>query len=272
MSPAIERYLALCGERDGEPDFPRRRLSRREAFFERLAAQPVRAAPPVEREAFLRNLARTRPERDLPPRALFLLATAKSNQAERFAIDLAESRGRVHEESDPVRLHVTLQEHYHTRILADVVAVFGLPVPPAPPQATVRLLARALVALPEEPMLPLVGASEMAGCVLFRMLRDRGCALWAGDPPVAERIRLLFDEILADEIGHVGFVAARLGDRGRRLMRALYRVVGPRLLGSQPELRQLVGRAAIRRAFADAFPLDAMLAELPGRAFAVARP
>ena len=39
-----------------------------------------------------------------------------------------------------MRLHVHLQETYHTRILADVAAIFGLPVRAGPP----RLLARAL--------------------------------------------------------------------------------------------------------------------------------
>src|SRR5206468_1858010 len=45
---------------------------------------------------------------------------------------------------DPVRLHVHLQETYHTRILADVAAIFGLPVRAGP---TGRALMRGLYRL-----------------------------------------------------------------------------------------------------------------------------
>jgi hypothetical protein len=271
-SRAVARYLEVCVARDGEPDFARHRLSRREAFFERIESDRVTAPAPIGRESFLANLARRRPEPGLSERALFLLATARVNQAERFGVGLAELYGRIHEASDRVRVHVALQEHYHTRMLADVVAIFGLPVPAALPPLAARFLIRLLVNLPEHAMLPLTGASEMAGCVSFRMLRDRGVALFADDPPVADRIRLLYDEILADEIGHVGYIAAQLGSRGRRAMRFLYRRIGAHIVASQPEMQLLFGRDEIRRRFARDFPLDEIVDELPGRAFAVARP
>jgi hypothetical protein len=99
-------YLAFLAERDGEPDLLRRTLSRREAFFDRLAREPVRAAVTIDRGTYLRNLARRRPEADLDDRMLWLLATAKANQAERFGVGLAELYGRVTGDSDPVRVHI----------------------------------------------------------------------------------------------------------------------------------------------------------------------
>jgi hypothetical protein len=42
------------------------------------------------------------------------------------------------------------------------------------------------------------------------------------------------------------------------------------MAGAMPELRLLVGPETIRARFADAFRLDALAAELPGRAFAAA--
>jgi hypothetical protein len=112
----------------------------------------------------------------------------------------------------------------------------------------------------------------MAGCTIFRALRDRGVALCADEPAVAARVRLLYDEILADEIGHVGFIAAQLGRRGRWLMRRLYRTLGPRMAAQMPELVALLGRQEVARRFAADFRLAAMAAELPGRAFAAASP
>jgi hypothetical protein len=58
--------------------------------------------------------------------------------------------------------------------------------------------------------------------VLFRALRDKGVRLFADEPAVAERIRLLYNEILGNEIGQVGFIAVRLGERVRTGMRRLY--------------------------------------------------
>jgi hypothetical protein len=103
----------------------------------------------------------------------------------------------------------------------------------------------------------------MAGCVIFRALRDRGTALFADEPAVAERIRLLYDEILADEVSHVGFIASLLGQPGRALMRGLYRAAGCRLALQMPELVRLFGREELRRRFHAPFVLDAMVAEFP---------
>src|SRR5262249_6578007 len=161
-------------------------------------------------DAFYRNLPRRQPEPRLDDRLLWLLATAKANQAERFAVVLAELFGKMPAD-DEILVRVSLQEHYHTRLLADVVAMFGLHVAPTPPTAPVRAFIRALLALPERARLVVAGASEMAGCVLFRALRDRGVALFADEPAVAARIHLLYDEILGDELGHVGHIASRLG-------------------------------------------------------------
>jgi len=248
-------YLASFIDRDGEPDLLRRTLPRREAFFERLAREPVRSTHRVDRATFLRNLARRRPELGLDDRMLWVLATAKANQAERFAVGYAELYGRIALDGDRIRLHVAFQECYHTRLLAEAVAMFGVPPEPRLPALPVRLLVKILVRTPEAWHLPLAGSSEMAGCVVFRALRDRGLALFADEPPVAARIRLVYDEILADEIGHVGLITARLGPTGRRVMRRLYRLLGHRVAMQSRELAALFEGRDLRSRFA-AFRLE----------------
>jgi hypothetical protein len=265
----IVGYREFLVTRDGEADLLRRSLSKREAFFDELARNPVRSSVPVNRATYFRNMARRRPEPGLEPRTLWILATAKANQAERFGVGLAELLGRVRED-DPARVHVTLQETYHTRMLANVVAMFGLPVSPRPPRALVRLMIHVMVSAPERWTLPLVGASEMVGCVLFRALRDTGIELFADEPAVAERIRLLYNEILADEIGHVGFIAARLDEHGRSRMRRLYARFSSILASQFSEVEALFGRAEMARRFS-AFRLANEAAELPTLAFAAAQ-
>jgi hypothetical protein len=265
----IVRYREFLTARDGDADLLGHRLSKREALFEQLARNPVRSSAPLDRGAYIRNMARRRPERGLDPRMLWILATAKTNQTERFGVGLNELLGRINPDSDPAQVHIALQETYHTRILADVVAVFGLPVYARPPQAFLRLMIRFMISAPEHWTVPVIGASEMAGCVVFRALRDKGIELFAGEPAVAERIRLLYNEILADEIGHVGFIAARLTEHGRKRMRRLYARLTPVFSGQSAEVVALFGRSEIARALANFHHAQAA-AELPNLAFAAA--
>lgn len=81
MGTGIEGYREFLARRDGEADLLNRRLANRERFFNDLERNPVRSAHPADRETFLRNLRRRRPEAGLDPKMLFLLATAKLNQA-----------------------------------------------------------------------------------------------------------------------------------------------------------------------------------------------
>jgi hypothetical protein len=224
-----------------------------------------------DREVFLRNMARTQPEPGLDERMLWLLATAKANQSERFGVELAKLYGRTPTEDDPEGIHVILQETYHTRTLADVVAIFGLPVPHRPPARMTRLLIHLMVfnPLPKRFVLPLVGLSERLGCTMFRLLRDRGMALFADEPEVAQRIRLLYDEILADEICHVGLVEARSGRIGRAVTRALHRWLGARLPASMaPEYAALVGHDQIAQAARVDFDQRSAACEFPSTAYA----
>ncbi len=267
----IDGYLHFLAERDGAVDFDGETLESRERFFGEIEAQPVRSRWEPDREVFLRNVRRPAFEAGLEPRMAWLVATAKANQSERFGVELSKLYGRVSlDGEEPEGVHVVLQETYHTRVLADVVAIFGLPVPHCPPPRFQRALIHAMVfsPFPETWTLPLVGMSEMVGCVVFRALRDRGTALFADEPAVAERIRLLFDEILADEICHVGLVEARLGRTGRRLMRALYRRGSRRLATGVPEFLAAVGREEILRRLAAPFDQRALAREFPETAYA----
>jgi hypothetical protein len=267
----LEGYRRFLVERDGAANLSRHTLAKREALVDELERNPVRSRAALDRDRFVRNLLRRRPEPGLDERMLWLLATAKANQAERFAVGLAEILGRIdQDEAEPIKLHVQLQETYHTRILADVVAMFGLPVRMRAPALPARLLIKFLLTVPERWGLPVAGFAEMAGCVLFRALRDRGVELFAAEPDVAARIRMLYDQILADEIGHVGYIAAVLGPRGRALMRGLYARCALPLAASMPEVYALFGREEIERRFAARLDLEVLAAEVPGLAYVAA--
>lgn len=156
----------------------------------------------------------------LDRKMLFLLATAKLNQAERFGVGLGETYGRNSDESlPPENVYLELEEHYHTRLLAYALDVFDLTFQVVPPPFVMRQFVKAGVFLPERLGFMFVGAAEMAGCVLFDELRRVGIELFADEPEVAARITLLYSEILTDEIGHVGYCASRCTAAERAIMR-----------------------------------------------------
>jgi hypothetical protein len=266
-------YREFLVRTDGAADPLRCQLATRERFFAEFEANRPTARFVPDRDVFLRNLRRSRPQAGLDRRMLWLLATAKLNQAERFGVGLGEVYGKEQDkfDSEPERLYVQLQEHYHSRILADVISMFGLPFPTVPPRLAMRATIRLFVALPHEWTLPLVGASEVVGCILFRALRDEGMRLFADDPPVAARIGQLCDQILADEVGHVGFIAAKLSPRWRRITQLLAREFAWRsILGSAPELVTLMGAAELRRLLRRRFDVRHEVEAFAGRAYAAA--
>ncbi|OBK84550.1 hypothetical protein [Mycolicibacter sinensis] len=243
----IEGYRDYLAERDGEADLLNRRLTNRELFFEELEDNPVRSAQPADRSTFLRNLRRRRPEPGLDRKMLFLLATAKLNQAERFGVGLGETYGRNSDENlPPENVYLELEEHYHTRLLAYVLDVFGVPFQVVPPPLVMRQFVKTGVFLPERLGFVFVGAAEMAGCIMFDELRRLGAELFADEPQVAERITLLYSEILTDEIGHVGYCASRCTSAERVFMRRLYPLIGRLVARQTAEISLLVDPKALR--------------------------
>jgi hypothetical protein len=274
MSKAgIEGYRDFLTRRDGDADLLHRRLSSREKFFSALESDPIHSSYPIDRNMFLRNLRRRRLEPDVDPKMLFLLATAKLNQAERFGVDLGDTYGRIGgEDQAPERIYLALEEHYHTRLLAYVLDMFGLPFQVVVPPLVMRQFVKIQVFLPERFGFPFVGAAEMAGCIMFDELRRVGVELFADEPDVAARIHLLYTEILTDEIGHVGYCAARCSRRERTLMRWLYPYFGRLIARQTAEVSLLTDREKLRARLGRPFDVDELTAGMTNETFLAAHP
>lgn len=269
----VEGYREYLARRDGEPDLLNRRLANREQFFGDIEANPVRSAYPADRATFLRNLRRRLPEAGLDDRMLFLLATAKLNQAERFGVGLGETYGVNSDANRPVEnVYLELEEHYHTRLLAYVLEVFDLTFQVVPPPFILRQFVKAGVFLPERIGFPFVGAAEMAGCILFDELRRAGVRLFADEPDVSARIELLYKEILTDEIGHVGYCASRCTKPERALMRRLYPLIGRLFARQTAEIRLLLDPVELNARFDRPFDVDELTEGLDNETYLVAHP
>lgn len=269
----IDGYRDFLTKRDGEADLLNRRLANREQFFGDIESNPVRSAHPADRATFLRNLRRRRPEPGLDDKMLFLLATAKLNQAERFGVGLGETYGRNSDESvPPERVYLELEEHYHTRLLAYVLDTFDLTFQVVPPPFVMRQFVKVNVFLPERLGFMFVGAAEMAGCIMFDELRRAGRRLFADEPQVAERINLLYSDILTDEIGHVGYCASRCTSVERAIMRRIYPLIGRLFARQTAEISLLIDPKALHARLDRPFDVEELTADLDNETYLITHP
>jgi hypothetical protein len=269
----IEGYRMYLARRDGDADLLHRRLANREEFFASLEADPIRSSRAIDRDVFLRNLRRRRPEPGLPREMLFLLATAKLNQAERFGVDLGDTYGRIGgEDQPPEGVYLALEEHYHTRLLAYVLDIFELPFQVVVPPFVMRQFVKMEVFMPERFGFAFVGAAEMAGCIMFDELRRIGVELFRDEPDVAARIERLYSEILTDELGHVGYCAARCSPAERAVMRWLYPLFGRLFARQTAEISLLIDPDELRARLREPFDVERLAAGVPNETFLAARP
>ena len=269
----LDGYRDFLRRRDGEADLLNRRLQNREQFFSDLETNPVRSIHPADRSTFLRNLRRRKPETGSDSKMLFLLATAKLNQAERFGVGLGETYGmNSDEEVPPERVYIELEEHYHTRLLAYVLDVFDLTFQVVPPAFVMRQFVKTSVFMPERLGIMFVGAAEMAGCVIFDELRRAGLELFADEPEVCQRIGYLYSEILTDEIGHVGYCASRCTAAERAIMRRLYPLLGRVFARQTAEISLLLDPAKLRARLARPFDVEDLTSGLDNETYLVTHP
>jgi hypothetical protein len=273
MNNTIEGYRDFLAKRDGEADLLNRRLANREQFFHDIESNPVRSAHPADRDVFLRNLRRRKPEPGLDKKMLFLLATAKLNQAERFGVGLGETYGRNSDENlPPENVYLELEEHYHTRLLAYALDVFDLNFQVVPPPFVLRQFVKTGVFMPARLGFLFVGAAEMAGCILFDELRRAGVALFRDEPEVSARIELLYTEILTDEIGHVGYCASRCTSAERVVMRRIYPLIGRLFARQTAEISLLIDPKALHARLDRPFRIEELTEGLGRETYLVAHP
>jgi hypothetical protein len=186
---------------------------------------------------------------------------------------LGETYGRnSSEDVPPERVYVELEEHYHTRLLAYVLDMFGLPFQVIPPAMLMRQFVKVNVFLPQRFGFPFVGAGEMAGCIMFDELRRVGVELFTDEPDVAARIELLYSEILTDELGHVGYCAASCTRAERALMRWLYPHFGRFFARQTSEISALTDRDELHARLDAPFDVEGLAAGVPNETFVAARP
>jgi hypothetical protein len=117
-----------------------------------------------------------------------------------------------------------------------------------------------------------VGAAEMAGCIMFDELRRVGAKLFADEPAVAERIELLYSDILTDEIGHVGYCASRCTSAERAIMRRIYPLIGRLFARQTAEISRLIEPKELHARLDRPFDVAELTAGLDNETYLVTHP
>jgi hypothetical protein len=147
-----DEFVAFALRRDGEPNVRERTLAHREEFFRELAQRPrpVWDGEPIDPRGFAEWHRGTRSLREATALMRWLVRVARANEGEGWGVSYLLDRGGFDGLGSGGRLRprdfADLEEVYHTRILHEIVRLFGvdfeLRTPPLPVQHSVKLMAR----------------------------------------------------------------------------------------------------------------------------------
>lgn len=234
----LDRYARFLTERDGEVDYPNRKLSLREGRMEQLAKTPVAWTGDLDYEGFARAFGGDRSVQ-LDTATAWLLAAAKASEDESWGVDLElrryDDRGGFPCDREELMVHVMLQEHYHCLSLAEICRTLGVDFAFSPPSFVTKLLMTVIGALPGKTRWIPVMAAETIGTEVFRVLSAR-CDVFSATPEVASRLQALAHEIWVDEFLHIAFYRAQLGPVALRVARVIVPVIARAVLRNVPQL------------------------------------
>ena len=236
-----KHYRAFLAERDGDVDFNRRTLTRREARMRRYQ-QPLSRLRSMDEKAFALQYERFDPSRRSTPEMLLLLALVKVNAAEAFGVSktFGKMMKRAILDDDDLEPLLLIEETYHTRILLSSACLYGIHVDAAyTPPSALRVLIGGIANTPESISRPLTLAGEILGTLLFANLLTGARKVLKDDPELADAIEERIIEVLVDEIGHISFNRMCLGPLGLAQARMILPVVAKALSGIAPEMQAL---------------------------------
>jgi hypothetical protein len=264
----LEAYAAFLGERDGEPDFERRTLSRREASAAAFESTSLRYDGPFPVSTFEAQHRRYDRRTPTPAEVAVLLVFAKINANEAYGVDRV-TRNPPAGEDLATRLTrlVLLEEVYHTRLLLSATTLFGVRVTePARPATTTRAIVTGIAELPEIAARPVTLAGEILGIVTFLRLVGAVRRVFSDRPVIRDALEERVTEVLIDEVGHMSFNRLLAAPGTFVALRALLPLVAFGTRGALPEAES-VGILPVPARDALSFDVASLPEEIRRRAF-----
>jgi hypothetical protein len=257
-------YLEHLRRRDGEIDWQRWRLPRRDAVVEALRDETISWRGRLDRDAFYQFVHGVgAPDTDL--RTLWASFLAMANEGERFGV-IGETKKlrRLGPAADPIQVYHVLQEDAHNRILLEALRCVGLEgVRWSRPRALYQWLIWPMAWFPDALRYVLVLVGEALGCVVLQRLVE-WCHLFADGTGTDEYLRTLLTNILYDERLHVVHCRARLGPTGVAVAGALAPVSARVVEATWPQIRRLgLDRGAVAQGLREGIEIPADVRWVP---------
>lgn len=276
----LDGYRDFLLSRDGEIDFPRRVLAKREVEMCAIEAESECWRGTTDRDKFYEHYygpGRT----ELDKRTNWLLVVSAFNVNEIWAVEGEVQRwlDRGLAGADPIVLYDLLEEQYHARILIEACRASGLgEVRLKSPRWLTRKMIRGMQYFPDSLRFVGILCGEALGCTMLRILLDR-IDVFDDEPEVQARIRSLLEQILLDETGHTLYCRATLPGWALALARRAAVPIAMGLMREVPYLAGLgVNHAELYRRLAQGIPVPASMQDwlepdrLPGAAPRVGAP
>lgn len=216
---------AYASERDGIPNPVTGTLSARERYMADLRSRdlPSWTGDAVSQAEFDEFHSGDRPVSEASPLVAWLVRTAKVNATEKWGIDyhlhhhgIDGAGGKRHLS---VRTFAELEEIYHTELLKEVVARFGVRFVMATPPESIQRSVIAMSRLPNAVSYPMTLAGEIIGSCGFLEILERAEQLLVEDPATMATVCDMLEEIVVDEVTHVAILLASLNRAQLDIMR-----------------------------------------------------
>jgi hypothetical protein len=265
----LEAYAAFLADRDGEPDFARCTLARREAATVAFEKTALRYDGPFAAALFEAQHRRYDTRRPTPDEVALLLVFAKINANEAYGVERVTRSIRAEGDDLPARILrlLLLEETYHTRLLLSATPIFGVRVTePARPVPVTRAIVAGIAQFPEPAARPILLAGEILGIVGFFRLVGAVRRVFADRPEIRDALEERVTEVLIDEVGHLSYNRLLATGGTFAALRALLPlfVLGTR--GALPE-GEAVGMLPIPLGEVLSFDVRALPEEVRRRAF-----
>jgi hypothetical protein len=242
----FEAYWAYTVERDGEILEDQRVLTRKQQILARFQSHPVRSSRPLpDPESFYRNCVTMRDDpRSLDRKTLLLTFLYKFARHELVGISAAWSASaRITESTSLIarigRYHLC-EEFSHMRLFHEMFRTFRLDrVEWIPLGKWMGLLYRLFPRFPEALLAPPAFLTELMGLTVYLHVDRVLDEILADEVEARDRVRELLNEIMTDELAHVGQRRNFMGPVGLAAARALVEPMYRAFFRDIPEARWL---------------------------------
>ena len=221
-----EDYWEFITRTSGKLDEPKRQLAGKMDLLQRFTSNPVRARKPLlDPSVFYRNYVDLKDDPDtIDRKTLLLMALYKFARHEWMGIEACWKAGpdMAHAKTlqDKIDRHHLAEEFHHVRMFDEIFRTFHLDdVKWVPAGGLTKIIYWFAPRVPGSIVDPPAMTSELMGIMFYRQVCRVLDEILEDEPEAKQRLRAIYDEIIVDELSHVGQRRNPITNLGLRIAR-----------------------------------------------------